>query len=502
MNRRIFIRNSGICTGAACFSNLLLSKLAMAETGDFDFLGEDFIKPIDLRIKIKPICSARVHSEAYHGPCRYAPLDGLTPEAERQSNKQSCESFMNNLEAMKNPDAEILPPELVEYPEGDMIDPSFFNKLEKEINDIDLFVTTYRVPGLERFKKPVAMVGRGVTNVDVAAYYRDRGLEGYAPYMWDDFSELITVLKTRKAISQTSILVVTNRLDKSPYGVYSSINNFEHLQEKYGTTCQSVSLEEFFGEMDKLAGDRTIRRELETKTAKFVGDAQDVHMKTDMIINDIRFYLTAVNMLKKYNANAFAVRCFELCASKVPWEMKFVPCSALSMFKDQGIPASCEGDISALMAMAAEMYLAKKSIYMGNPLVENENGLLTIHHDVPGLKMKGFDQPDLPYEIVNFTDSGFGATIRYDFANDTGETVTLGRFHRSGDQMLVASGKIDGSFDVLKYGCSLGIKIKMDNIMDYYEHSKDFGHHLAMVYGDYTGQIKRLGKVMNFKVVG
>ena len=115
--------------------------------------------------------------------------------------------------------------------------------------------------------------------------------------------------------------------------------------------------------------------------------------------------------------------------------------------------------------------------------------------------MKGYDQPDLPYEIVNFTDSGFGATIRYDFANDIGETVTLGRFHRSGDHMLVVSGKIDGSFDVLKYGCSLGIKIRMDNIMDYYEHSKEFGHHLAMVYGDYIAQIKRLGKVMNFEVV-
>ena len=170
------------------------------------------------------------------------------------------------------------------------------------------------------------------------------------------------------------------------------------------------------------------------------------------------------------------------------------------MFKDQGIPDTCEGDLAALMAMSVEMYLSNKSIYMGYPLVE-ENNILSMHHDVPGLKMKGFDQPDLPYELVNFTESGFGATIRYDFAQDIGEPVTLGRFDRSGNKMLLKSGIIDGSFDVRTVGCKLGVYIKMEDVMDYYEKSKEFGHHLSMVYGDYTKQIKRLGEVMKFEVV-
>jgi len=115
--------------------------------------------------------------------------------------------------------------------------------------------------------------------------------------------------------------------------------------------------------------------------------------------------------------------------------------------------------------------------------------------------MKGFDRPDLPYELVNFTQSGFGATIRYDFALDRGEPVTLGRFDRSGDKMLVKTGIIDGSYNVRKVGCSLGIYIRMEDIMDYYEKSKNFGHHLSMVYGDYTKKIKRLGEIMKFEVV-
>jgi hypothetical protein len=500
MDRRNFIRTTGYCTATTMLAGQILPQLARAATDDFNFLGKDFLKPVNTKLKIKPICSARVHLEAYEGPCRFAPLENLTTEAERKQNMDNCGGFMENLKNMNNPNAEILEPVLVDYPEGDQIDPAIFDALEKELHNIDLFVITYRVPGLEKFKKPVAMVGRGVTNVDVAAYYRDLGLEGYAPYLWNDFSELIDVLKTRKAIAETKALVLTNRLDKSPYGVYTSINDTEHLQSKYGFSVESVSLQEFYTEMDRIESDASLNKMILSKTEQFVNDAAAVHMETETIASDIRFYMAATNMLKKYNANAFSARCFELCGSKVPWKKKFVPCSALSMFKDQGIPATCEGDLAAMMAMAVEMYLSKKSIYMGNPLVE-ENNILSMHHDVPGLKMKGFDQPDLPYELVNFTESGFGATMRYDFAKDRGERVTLGRFDRSGNKMLVKSGTIDGSYNVRKVGCSLGIYIKMEDIMDYYEKSKDFGHHLSMVYGDYTRQLKRLGEVMKFEVL-
>jgi len=500
MNRRIFLRNTGICTSALLFTGQMAPRLARAATEDFNFLGADFVKPIDTKLKIKPICAQRVHKSAYHGPCRYAPLDRLTPEAERQSNVKQCEDLMENLRNMNNPNAEILEPVLVEYPEGDQIEPEFFQSLEKDLHDIDLFVITYRVPGLEENKKPVAMVGRGVVNVDIAAYYRDRGLEGYAPYLWDDFSELIDVLKTRKAISETKVLVLTNRLDKPSYGGYSFITDLEHLQDKYGVTVQSVSLEEFFKEMDRIEADKEMNSTIQAKVNQFVRDAEAIHMDQKTIASDIRFNLAVTSMLKKYHANAFSVRCFEICATKIPWKKKCVPCSTLSMLKDQGIPATCEGDLNALLAMAVEMYLSNKSIYMGNPLVE-ENNILSIHHDVPGLKMKGLDQPDLPYEIVNFTDSGFGATIRYDFARDKGEPVTLGRFDRSGDRMLLVKGVIEGAFGIRDYGCSQGIYIKMDDIMDYYEKSKEFGHHLSMVYGDYTKQIKRLGEVMKFEVL-
>jgi len=40
---------------------------------------------------------------------------------------------------------------------------------------------------------------------------------------------------------------------------------------------------------------------------------------------------------------------------------------------------------------------------MGNPVFDAKNNVLTIFHDVAGLKMKGFDSVTAPYELRNFS---------------------------------------------------------------------------------------------------
>jgi len=501
MKRRQFLRNAGFCTAMLGVNWSGLGSELFAETTNFRYLGDNFIKPIDTKINLKPICSARVHKEAYNGPCRYQPLEELTPEAERNALHSKCDTFIDNLMTKTPSEAVLLNHDVVEYPEGDIIDPEYWRKLEPEVDDIDLFLSTYRVPGLERFKKPVAMVMEGMTNVDIAAYYRNLGLEGYAVYDWEDLNRLVALLKVRKAMSNTKVIVLTDRLDKVPYGVYSTTENFDHLKEKYGVETIPVSLKEFEEEFNKLQQDSKLKKQMMEMTESFIKDADAVYMKTDTIVNDFYFYATINNLFGKYNANSFSVRCFELCASKIPWNKKFVPCTCLSLMKDQGIAAGCEGDMNALLAMMLEMYLAKKAVYMGNPLFDKEKNVVRIYHDVPSLKMKGLSAPDLNYEIVNFADSGFGATVRYDFTQDIGQKVTLARFDPTGDKLLLSTGTIDGCFQMRMVGCKQGVSIELKDAMDMFYKSQDFGHHLAMVYGDYSDDIKRLGNIMNFDVV-
>ena len=137
---------------------------------------------------------------------------------------------------------------------------------------------------------------------------------------------------------------------------------------------------------------------------------------------------------------------------------------------------------------------------MGNPYVVDKN-TIRINHDVPGIKMKGIDKDDLPYEIRNFTVAGWGVNIRYDFSQDKGEKVTLARFDPLGEKILLVKGEILKGINFNEIGCSLGLEIKVSDAMEYFHKASDFGHHLAMVYGDYTENIKKLGKIMNFEVI-
>jgi L-fucose isomerase-like protein len=226
-------------------------------------------------------------------------------------------------------------------------------------------------------------------------------------------------------------------------------------------------------------------------------------MEREDIIKSVYFYLTAKSLMETYRCNAFTSSCFELCSTQEPEKRRFVPCLTHTLLKDEGYPSSCEEDVSALLAMAFLMYTSKKSAYMGNPSIsDKKEDILYIHHDMPGIKMYGINEKPLPYEIRNFTLGGWGATIRYNFSRDKGKTVTLGRFSPNADKMLLLKGEIIKGLDFsTPRGCSLGLDIKIADGMGYFRKAADFGHHLAMVYGDYTEEVKKLGSIMGFEVV-
>ena len=111
------------------------------------------------------------------------------------------------------------------------------------------------------------------------------------------------------------------------------------------------------------------------------------------------------------------------------------------------------------------------------------------------------DKPDVPYQIISFTNDLWGATLRYDFSRDKGKVVTLSRFHPAGEKMMLTKGKILSSENVNKIGCALRTYISMNNEMELMRIQSEFGHHMAMVLGDYTRELKDVARMMNVEVV-
>ncbi len=460
-----------------------------------------------LRVFVKPVFAQLIHSAAYEGPCRVGDKETLSPETERREGKKHFVQFYRELEKSISPEAVLLKPTYIEWRDDWAIPEEEMRKLEPDIERADLVLIApsglAQYPAIriaERYRKPVAMVGQ-VISVDMSAYLRSRGMEGYALLDLDELNYLISLLRVKKAIMNTRILIVTAG-SLLPVGVVSSIWDLEAIKRRYGIDYKCITADEVFEEMDRVMKDDQRGREAEKIADDLIKKAEKVHMSYEDILRSVYFYVAVKSLMTKYRCNAFTIPCFEICARRIASKRKVTFCLTHTLLKDEGYPSACEGDVSVLLAMMLLMYISRKSAYMGNSyVVDREKSIVALHHDVPGLKMKGLEGEELPYEIRNFTMEGWGATIRYDFSRDRGEIVTLARFDPTGTRLLVTKGEIVGCEGFDEVGCRLRALIKVPDAVRLFHKEEEFGHHLAMVYGDYIRELKDLGKLMGFKVV-
>jgi L-fucose isomerase-like protein len=452
------------------------------------------MRPIDVKVNVKPVFAQLVHSGPYEGPCRVGREEDLAPEAERQKGRAQFKEYARDLRENLGRHAQLLEPIYMEWGDDFVLPEAELAKLEPDVRDAYPAVAI-----AHRYGKPVGMMG-WVASVDITAYLRSRGLEGYALCDYEHLKRVLSLLKVRKAFRRTRILVAGDGNTRVPTGVVSSIWDLEGLKRRYGVDYACISAMDLIRAMDGLG--EAERGQAEELTNRLIENAEDVHMSREDVLRSVEFYLAAKKALDRYECNAFVIPCFEICVKQVLEERRVTFCLTHSLLKDQGIPSACEADTNVLMAIALLMYLSGKSVYMGNSyLVDRDENILAVHHDVPGLKMKGLDEPDLPYEIRNFTIGGWGATIRYDFSRDIGAPVTLARFDPTGTRVLVVKGKVAGSSGIDQVGCALSAHIQVRDIVDLFHKEMDFGHHLAVVYGDYVQDVKELGEIMGFQVV-
>ena len=395
MERRRFIKSASLGTASLIVPKSISDNLSSKEKSKSTLLSPiervHDKPPIEIKLNIKPIFASRIHDSAYGGPCRPQTMDQMTSEYETNQFKTLSERFFNTVKDNLSDCVNLLDPlPVVLYRDyrlnekGDIIDMGVWEKINEEIQNIDLFLTSYRVYGLEKFRKPTALVGNFSGNLDWISFIRNNGIEGYAPYDWDEMRQLIKLLQVRKAIQSTKILVVTDRPGKPPVCVLASAN-MEKLKEMYGIDYHYIPYKEFFSEMDAVSLNKDQQKEARSIHNKLISNAHNIFMDKDKIMNDINFYLTAKSMMKRYNCNAFSIECFELCGSHLAADRMITPCLSNLLLRDEGYGSCCEGDINALFTAITFMYLTKKSVYMGNTSYLASENRLSISHDAAGL---------------------------------------------------------------------------------------------------------------------
>lgn len=475
---------------------------------------------MDVKVNVCPIFSSLVHSGYWEGPCRVGTPEEASPEAERRLAKEQFSGWKEELEAnLDTTRCNIMDPVYMEFNESFVMRDSEFEKLLPINHEVDIYLITYRVPGIERLGKPISMINLGPTPIDLIAYYRELGLDAYMAHDYDEYNKILTYLQVKKAVANTKILILSN-CEQTPASVNTSCYDLTGLFTRYGIRNNRIDFRQVFKYFDEIPVTDEIRQEAQD----LIAGATKSLTTEEYLCQDLRYFHAVRAMMEDYDCNAFTTPCKELCASRLPMKYKCTPCMTHSLNKDDRIPSACEEDLAVLMAIMVMMYLTRKSVYMGNPVlvlagtktIEQlgmpklltepdrvfDKDVLEIHHSVPGRKMRGYDQPEQEYELGHFTTEGWGTHYQIDMAGEEAQTVTFGRFNRGGDKMMVAVGHAIGCEFRPTY-CSPAVYYDVEGGVREFRQALangGYGHHQAVVYGNYVKDIQELGDVMGFKV--
>ena len=257
--------------------------------------------------------------------------------------------------------------------------------------------------------------------------------------------------------------------------------------------------------------------------SKLIGGAEVADISRQYLINSLVAYLTVRKNMDLLECNGFTAPCPDICSTRRINEMKFTFCLTHSLMMEQGIPSSCEYDADSVLSQQALIAVSGMSPYMGNttplPYEEKEGAFMSLARwpsDEVKAKLIADDPHNLyvmehsvanrcfrnpkqkgKYAIRHFAhEQKFGAVLRYDFDQDAGQVVTLCRFSPDGSKLFIARGDVVCGDGYEANNCNNLVIFRVKDQMDCYKKQLLVGNHVALVYGDYTEQLKALAEVL------
>lgn len=202
------------------------------------------------------------------------------------------------------------------------------------------------------------------------------------------------------------------------------------------------------------------------------------------VINGVRSYFVALNILKRERADAITMDCLGALHDK----KVSLPCIAWSRMLDDGIPAACEADLGAVAAHTIVQYLFDRPGFQQDPVADTANQAIIGAHCTCPTRLNGFNRSSEPFDLVHHH-ANRDATARTLWRK--GQRITsidvLPVDESARTQMLISTGTVLGNVSVPPNGgCVVSVKVKFDGNQDVLTFP---GFHQVFFYGDYKQQL-------------
>lgn len=505
MKRREFL---GVGAGSAIAATAvrwpMLTAFANGEAGAADGV----VSPRDVRLQIKPVMTNIIHTGVWEGPCRWRSVS-VEDEARHAASSFARWSQQLKDQGLGRPgDAELLESAHLTFDEGFTISDDQWAGLAADSQRTDAYfvypagssVSAYQIA--ERFEKPILLKGLGCRNVDIAAFTKARGREAFVSADEDEFQRIVKLLRARKTFRQTRVLFPTDLGLPASCSV-GSIWDLQDLDQRLGVAVRIIPYRELAAQMERTLSDAALTEQAGQVADELLKHADRSHLDRSYVVRSLQFYRTIRRLMQQHDCNAFTIECFEFCSSQLPEQWKITPCLVHSLQRNLDHASSCEGDLGSLLAMRLLMSVAEKSCHQGNSDPRGAN-TFRINHSVPSMKMNGFDQPDVAYQLGRFVASGWGTKVVVDFLDNQEKTVTVARVDPTARKLLVLCGRLVGAsgWNEDLIGCSVEAVIEPPEgrCGEFLKKRLEYGNHLQWVYGDCSNEMRELGQMLGLEV--
>ncbi|HEY88575.1 MAG TPA: hypothetical protein G4N98_02420 [Thermoflexia bacterium] len=219
--------------------------------------------------------------------------------------------------------------------------------------------------------------------------------------------------------------------------------------------------------------------ELGSWRAQLVQNASEVLEPSASELNDVvRVYVALRKLVQQYQLDALTLRCFDLVLGQ-----QTTGCFALSQLSDEGVIASCEGDMVSLIGKLWAYLLLGELPWMGNPAQIDAagNALWLAHCTVPRRMVES-------YRLRSHFESGLGVGLQGELP--TGPVTLLRIGGKQLEQLWLAEGELTqtGRAENL---CRTQAQIQLTRgaVTDLLR--KPLGNHLVLVRGHHADHLRR-----------
>ena len=180
-------------------------------------------------------------------------------------------------------------------------------------------------------------------------------------------------------------------------------------------------------------------------------------------------------LCKKYGLSGFTLRCFDLLTKK-----QETSCLAFAMLNDEGIIATCEGDVPTMLTMAIIEALTDRPSFMANPSeFDTEFGEAIFAHCTCPLSMVS------SYTLATHFESGLGFGVRGQFPK---KRMTMVKLNANLASIRALGCRVIEN-PLRSDLCRSQIRVRFDD--DIQQLIEDpYGNHVAFAEGDIRSEIE------------